>query len=76
MSENRLDAVKVVFLMAATVILVVVFVFSGIEGIVLQLDRQLMDALVYYLASVAALIGIVWCYARSRQLIRAMPFEE
>lgn len=76
MSQNAIDAIKVVCLLAATVILVVVFVFSGMEGIVAQLDRQLMDALVYYLVSVAALIGVIWCYARSKQLIRAMPFEE
>lgn len=76
MFENRLDAVKVIVLLASTLILCVVFVFFGIEGLLFQLDRLLMDAIVYYLASIAALIGIIWCYVRSRQLIRAMPFEE
>jgi hypothetical protein len=54
----------------------VVFVFAGIEGIVSQLNRQLVDSLVYYLISVASLTGILWAYSRSKQLIRAMPFEE
>jgi hypothetical protein len=71
-----LDAMKVTLLLAAILVLVVVFVFSGMEGIILQLNRQVVDALVYYLISVASLMGILWAYSRSKQLIRAMPFEE
>lgn len=71
-----MDTVKVTLLLAAVLILLVVFVFAGIEGIVSQLNRQLIDSLVYYLISVASLTGILWAYSRSKQLIRAMPFEE
>ena len=70
------DTVKVTLLMAAMLILVVVFVFMGIEGIVSQLNRALTDALVYYLVSVASLTGVLWTYSRSKQLIRAMPSQE
>lgn len=71
-----MDTVKITLLLAAVLILLVVFVFAGIEGIVSQLNRQLVDSLVYYLISVASLTGILWAYSRSKQLIRAMPFEE
>ncbi|MFH0970137.1 MAG: hypothetical protein V1776_01615 [Candidatus Diapherotrites archaeon] len=70
------DTIKVTLLLASTLILIVVFVFAGIEGIISQLNRQLVDALVYYLISIASLTGILWAYSRSKQLIRAMPFEE
>ncbi len=71
-----MDTVKITLLLAAVLILLVVFVFAGIEGVVSQLNRQLVDSLVYYLISVASLTGILWAYSRSKQLIRAMPFEE
>lgn len=71
-----MDTVKITLLLAAVLILLVVFVFAGIEGVVTQLNRQLVDSLVYYLISVASLTGILWAYSRSKQLIRAMPFEE
>ncbi|MEK6970568.1 MAG: hypothetical protein AABW68_02635 [archaeon] len=70
------DTVKITLLLASTLILLVVFVFSGMEGILSQWNRQLLDALVYYLIAVASLTGILWAYSRSKQLIRAMPFEE
>jgi hypothetical protein len=70
------DTLKVTLLLASVLILLVVFVFAGIEGVVSQLNRQLIDSLVYYLISVASLTGILWAYSRSKQLIRAMPFEE
>ncbi|MEK6902909.1 MAG: hypothetical protein AABX02_04980 [archaeon] len=76
MREKMLDGFKVTLLLAATLVLLVVFVFSGMEGLISQMNRQLTDALVYYLVSVAALTGILWAYARSKQLIRAMPIEE
>lgn len=75
MSEMA-DTVKVTLLLAASLILMVVFVFTGIEGILSQLNRQLMDALVYYLIAIASFTGILWAYSRSKQLIRAMPFNE
>ncbi len=71
-----MDTIKVTLLLASTLILLVAFVFAGIEGIVLQLNRQLIDALVYYLISVASFTGILWAYSRSKQLIRSMPIEE
>ncbi len=71
-----MDTVKITLLLAAVLILLVVFVFAGIEGVVSQLNRQLVDSLVYYLISVASLTGILCAYSRSKQLIRAMPFEE
>ncbi len=71
-----MDTIKITLLLAAVLILLVVFVFAGIEGIISQLNRQLIDSLVYYLISVASLTGILWAYSRSKQLIRAMPFEE
>ena len=70
------DTIKVTLLLAGSLILTVIFVFTGIEGVVSQLSRQLVDALVYYLISIAALTGMLWAYSRSKQLIRAMPFEE
>lgn len=70
------DTVKVTLLLASTLILLVMFVFTGLEGILNQLERHLMDALVYYLISIACLTCVLWAYSRSRQLIRAMPFEE
>ena len=75
MSEMS-DTVKITLLLASTLILVVVFVFTGLEGILNQMNRHLIDALVYYLISIASLTGVLWAYSRSRQLIRALPFEE
>ncbi|MDP2665976.1 MAG: hypothetical protein Q8P05_00530 [Candidatus Diapherotrites archaeon] len=71
-----MDTVKVTLLLTSSLVLLVVFAFTLIEGILSQLNRQLLDALVYYLIATASLVGILWAYARSKHLIRAMPIEE
>ncbi len=71
-----IDSVKVILLLTSTLILLAVFTFTLIEGIILQLNRSLVDSLVYYLIATACLVGILWAYSRSKNLIRSMPAEE
>lgn len=74
--SDMADTVKITLLMASSLILVVVFMFTGIEGVLNQLNRSLLDALVYYLIAIASLTGVLWAFSRSKQLIRSLPFEE
>ena len=71
-----MDTVKVTLLLTSSLILLVVVTFTVMEGIISQLNRQLIDALVYYLIATASLVGILWAYSRSKHLIRAMPIVE
>lgn len=71
-----MDSVKIILLLTSTLILLAVFTFTLIEGIISQLDRNLVDSLVYYLIATACLVGILWAYSRSKHLIRSMPAEE
>ena len=71
-----MDSVKIILLLTSTLILLAVFTFTLIEGIISQLDRDLVDSLVYYLIATACLVGILWAYSRSKHLIRSMPAEE
>ena len=71
-----MDTLKITLLLASMLVLFVVAAFTSIEGIVSQLNRQLVDALVYYLIAVASMTGVLWAYTRSKYLIRAMPLIE
>lgn len=71
-----MDSVKIILLLTSTLILLAVFTFTLIEGIISQLNRNLIDSLVYYLIATACLVGILWAYSRSKHLIRALPAEE
>ncbi len=71
-----MDTLKITLLLASMLVLFVVAAFTCIEGIVSQLNRQLVDALVYYLIAVASMTGVLWAYTRSKYLIRAMPLIE
>lgn len=75
MSE-LMDSVKIILLLTSTLILLAVFGFTVIEGIISQLQRRLIDALVYYLIATASLVGILWAYSRSKHLIRSLPAED
>ena len=71
-----MDSVKIILLLTSTLILLAIFSFTFIEGIISQLNRNLIDSLVYYLIATACLVGILWAYSRSKHLIRSLPAEE
>ncbi len=71
-----MDSVKIIMLLTSTLILLAVFAFTVIEGVISQMNRQLIDALVYYLIATASLVGILWAYSRSKHLIRTLPADE
>lgn len=71
-----MDSVKIILLLTSTLILLAVFAFTLIEGVISQLNRALVDSLVYYLIATACLVGILWAYSRSKHLIRSLPAEE
>jgi hypothetical protein len=74
--EDFANGIKLLLLMVSVFILLAVLVFTMIEGIISQLDRHLLDAIVFYLIGVASVVGILWAYTRSKYLLRAMPFEK
>jgi hypothetical protein len=74
--SDFMDSVKIILLLTSTLILLAVFCFTIIEGVISQLNRGLVDALVYYLIATACLVGILWAYSRSKHLIRSLPAEE
>ncbi|MBM3282150.1 MAG: hypothetical protein FJY86_02305 [Candidatus Diapherotrites archaeon] len=74
--SDFMDSVKIILLLTSTLILLAVFCFTMIEGIISQLNRSLIDSLVYYLIATACVVGILWAYSRSKHLIRSLPAEE